>query len=368
LRRKYTGVGSRYDYVWRLISGSRPAVDSTISFTLDRSTKASERVLEYDLTVKSDFYQSPVRLVYLRSGDRLRVIHGNKSETVEPLSDQAAVMPILKDAYAPGAVFAATAFPRDEYARRLESNDAIVRGDARREIAARGQEALPWIEEVLSDPKHQSYRVQLGAITALNLMPTGVSIQLSRSSIDSIIDASASPDSALREQARRYLVRHARWTFAEYVDAALTEARRQTSSSPRAAQRVSNLARTLFDLLYNLGVQEKDLYKGPSKEDQMHMSKGLAAFKRAWELRTLASPADRARFPMAFYGWALALHDRSWVDRAGGASRPDQVNATQNKFREFLRSADASRYPYPEHIRRARAYVLNPTSASLRLK
>jgi hypothetical protein len=152
------------------------------------------------------------------------------------------------------------------------------------------------------------------------------------------------------------------------IDAALDGA----IHAPGAANS-SELARTQLQVLYALGVAAEKQYGSRQVKDRGQFDVALQDFRKAWGLRALANPRDQVVFALALYGWGLAMHDRSWIERnTANQRRPDYIRAAQDKFAEFLREVDKSgnsaAYPYPQHIQQARAYVERPELESLQTK
>jgi len=95
-------------------------------------------------------------------------------------------------------------------------------------------------------------------------------------------------------------------------------------------------------------------------------------FQKAWGLRTAARPTDQVTFAKALFGWGLALHDRSWIERGPSKQRSAAyVKAARDKFAEFLAAVRTSpnpqAYAYPQHLRQAQAYLASPEPRSLQI-
>lgn len=371
LHRIYGDRKGHFRYEWRLISSKRLADGAKIVFTLDRSTNESEWVKDYELTMRSSFYQEDVPIFYDRRSDKLVVKHGSKVEELPAVEKISAAQPAKVATPLIKMAYASETFSPSEFSGRLQSNDPIIRRDARTDLANRGAAAFPWIQQVLADT-NSSYRIRLGVISALNQM-RGKSVDaLSPATIEGIIDSSAHPDATLRAEARRFLVTHASWNLETQIDRTLTGARSQKTVGSAVSKRVPELVRTEFEILYNLGVLEKDKYGSKRAEDRPRINKAITAFQKAWALRTLASPADRVIFPKGLYGWGHALHDRSWIERRPDGTRdPVMVRAAQEKFSEFLREVQrmdsGNTYPFPKHVKQAEAYIKNPIPESLQV-
>lgn|GEM_PF-4725282 len=110
------------------------------------------------------------------------------------------------------AAFAGDLRDRD-LIRLLNSNDALIRRDARAQIAARGPGIVPALMAAIPSPSAPShYRYALGAVTALSQMaPAGYSVDgirrmLSDADIQTIVDLMAHPDETMRARATEALV------------------------------------------------------------------------------------------------------------------------------------------------------------------
>jgi hypothetical protein len=212
---------------------------------------------------------------------------------------------------------------------------------------------------------NSSYRQKLGFITALGNMKEVKFESLSQGTINAIIEASVDNDAALRGAALRFFGKHPSQELNTRVQQAMVRAKAEGANP----ERISRLARAQLEILYNLGIREKDEYRKPV--DMAHFQAAVKYFQDAWGLHTLAVPDDQVYFTKALYGWGIALHDRSMIERSRGEERqPEMINAAQDKFQEFLRAYEhapnKNKYPYPEHESCARAYLEKPVSQSLR--
>ena len=204
LQRIY-GEKNRFGYNWRLIT-PEPLPDGTKqSFTINFGQGDNARAFVYDMTIWSSFYRNEVHLTYERDSKKLLLDHEGKQEELIPREDfsaqriNAAPWRLLPIAYAQSSV------SLDGIFNSLESDDPIIRRDARRDLAAQGQAALPRIEKALQDPK-SSYRVQLGTIVALNNMRNATVDAKTRAAITAIAAAaSEAHDPVLNSEAIRYL-------------------------------------------------------------------------------------------------------------------------------------------------------------------
>jgi len=247
---------------------------------------------------------------------------------------------------------------------RLEAADPIIRRDARQDLTQQSQQQWQFIESALADPG-SSYRVKLGVVSALSSNKCANLGKLSPTALGGVIQASADSDVTLRELARGCLIAQA----SPAIDAGLDSAIR---SSGKNGANTEQLVHTQLEVLYALGVAAKDRYGSRQAKDQKEFGRAVEDFRKAWGLRARARPSDKVFFAKALYGWGLALHDRSWIERGPSQQRKSEyVRSAQDKFSEFIRevqnSGNAAAYPYPQHLRQAEAYRKKPQPESLQI-
>lgn len=355
IRRIYR-QGGRVDYEFRLISPRRMSEGARVRFPFGQDSSQEQNLKEYSLPIRSSFYDSPVQLLYERREKKLLLVHGDKKEELRPIEEESGVRPVrahllLRVAYAAGE------FRREDFVKRLESNDPIIRRDARDELASLGAVALPWIQQVVVS-SDSSYRLLLGVVGALGRMKDPAAGALPPRPRAAIVNLSAHGDAALRGEARRYVRAFPSSSLVTTFEGVLAGARRESNSHPR----VGYLAVAGLDLFYDLGIVEKDKYGSRRGDDRGRIALAFEAFSKGWTLKNLARLEDRVLFPKALYGWGLALHDRSWIEGNRGRN-PAFVKAAQDKFAEFLRevrSGDRKAYPWPRHNQAGRGVHSQP--------
>lgn len=358
--------GGHFHYDWRLITERK--LQNGVPFELDLSTSESEKTLNYILPIHSDSYGQVLTLTYNRSNDNLRVHDGSADEDLKPQSpdelarrERPEPIPSSLFVWKVEAQAAQQAVPLQD---RLEASDPNIRRQARQDLAQQTTQQWSYIDAALSDP-NSSYRVKLGVIYALNANKCADISKLSPAALTSVARASGDPDPTLRGLARGCLLAQPSPSVVAGLDSSLH------SSSGKAGNN-SEVARTELEVLYSLGIAAKDRYGSRQAKDRKEFDRAVEYFHKAWGLRQFASPPDQVLFAKALYGWGLALHDRSWVDRnSSGQRRPEHVRAAQDKFSEFLKEVrsggNPASYPYPQHLRQAEAYVKNPVPQSLQL-
>jgi hypothetical protein len=211
-------VSTRFsDYEWLLVNKDKQFdAGAKIKFLIDRSNAngGDSDVYEYELPIQSDFYDKAVQL--RRDKDKL-FLNRNGAE----IELQGTILPSLVNEpltarNASTVAFLATiaytqseqyAFSKEDFAVGLESPDAIVRRSARAELARQGAQAIPWIEEVLANPK-SSYRLKLGVIVALNNIAGLSAESLKPSTLAAIRDAGTDSDDALRNEAQSFMSKY----------------------------------------------------------------------------------------------------------------------------------------------------------------
>jgi hypothetical protein len=364
LSRRY-GPGGHFDYELRVITQKHLQDGDEVPFELDLSTPESENIKNYTLPIRADFYSGTFTLSYDRQRGKLMLHEGGRDEELPPGMINAG-----RHDDAPGSLFTWKVEAQElaqepvPFKDRLEAPDPIIRRQARQDLAQQHQQQWQFIDSALANPK-ASYRVKLGVISALSSNKCSDLNNLSPSALMSVIQASADRDPSLRELARGCLVAQA----SPAVDSALDSALR---SSARNAQNTGELARTRMEVLYALGIAADKRYGSRQAQDWGEFDRAVEEFRKAWGLRQLAAVSDKVVFGKALYGWGLALHDRSWIERDIAHQRkPEYVRAAQDKFSEFLNevqnSGNAGGYPYPVHLKRAEAYVEKPVPQSLQL-
>jgi len=360
--------GGHFDYNWRLITQRQRPEGQKIGFKLQLKQADSEKVRTYDLIIRSSYYNNEdVGLQYDRTKDKLILLGGTQDEELRPTQEpeeQVARHASTRNSLWAWKVEAQAAQQQVPFQERLESDDPIIRRQARQELSQQKTQQWGYIEGALAN-RYSSYRVRLGVLTALSENSCADVRKLSPASMQTITEASGDPDPTLRNLARRCLVLQASPAVDAGLDAAMHYAQ---GMPPKAAE----LAKTQLEVLYALGIQAKDRYGSKQAANRAEIERAVGYFRKAWGLRMLEAPADRVTFAKALYGWGLALHDRSWIERGAAKQRnPALVKAAQDKFSEFLNEVRASgnpqAYPYPQHLRQAEAYVKSPEPQSLQV-
>ncbi|HWN10601.1 MAG TPA: hypothetical protein VNO50_15280 [Pyrinomonadaceae bacterium] len=202
LRRVRQAKHSNYEWLLR-----RDKLDDgeTIVFTIDRSEEDGEDSFDYDLPIKSDFYGKKVRLI--RDQDDIFFAGAEKplfkrrkllGAPEKPVGTQQSRGFFTITAHAQTDQ---KSFSLDDFIAGLESPDVLVRRSVRADLANQDQATvLPWIDEVLKDPK-SSYRLRLGVLIALNNMPNLPAESLRPTTIYAIQRSLNDPDRTLRNEA-----------------------------------------------------------------------------------------------------------------------------------------------------------------------
>jgi hypothetical protein len=363
LSRRY-GPGGQFDYAWRLVTPKRLQEGDRIPFLLELGTPESEKTRNYTLPIHTDFYNGDVVLSYDRLKDKLTLQHAQSQEELPPEA-----VATEKRYEAPNSLFtwkveAQAAAPMVPIPERLEAGDPIIRQQAQEDLSKQTEQQWQIIEHALANPA-SSYRLKLGVLTAMRRNKCTNLDKLSPAALSAVILASGDPDPTLRGVARGCLITQA----SPAIEAGLDKAIRGSTGN---AKSTGELARTQLEVLYALGIAAKDRYGSRQTQDRKEFDRAVASFQKAWGLRDEANPQERVVFAKALYGWGLALHDRSWIERdASHLRRPGYVRAAQEKFSEFLKEVQNSGaiavYPYPQHLRQAEAYLRKPEPDSLQI-
>ena len=205
-RIRVTNRNSAYDLM--LVD---PKVGEKLVFTIDPSdcTGNEGGITDFELPIQQDFFVNGLRLrrehdklFWSRNGQDVE-LPGRKESLAAPATD-ARLEPM--QGFFTAVAYAQTtqsSFSADDFAIGLESPNALIRRNARADLAKQGQAALPWIEAVLDDPK--GYRIKLGVIVALNNMQDLRVEALKPSTIARIQNAALDPDEALKNEAINFL-------------------------------------------------------------------------------------------------------------------------------------------------------------------
>jgi len=362
LSRRY-GPGGQFDYEWRLITPKRLQEGEQVSFVLELGTPESEKTRNYTLPIHTYFYNGEIGLRYDRQKDKLTLHDGTKDEELPSEATETANRPAVPRSLFVWKVEAQAAQQQVPIQERLEATDPIIRRQARQDLSQQTSQQWQFIQSTLANPA-SSYRLRLGVITALNGNKCAGLDKLSPAALGTVIRASADPDPSLRGIARACLISQA----SPAIDAGLDRA---IHSSGTDGTSTAELARTQLEVLYGLGVAAKDRFGSARAQDRKEFDRAVQSFRKAWGLRAMANASDKVIFAKALYGWGLALHDRSWIERDTSHKRKlEYVRAAQDKFSEFLREVQNggnTAYPYQQHLRQAEAYVKNPQPQSLQL-
>jgi hypothetical protein len=200
LLRLYHGKNA-FGYRWRLVAPKQLGEGTRQTIYLSLGQSDTSPTYRYELMIHSAFYSSPVRIVYERNVSRLQIESGGKQEELVPRED------ISQNDGKPQPRFLRTVHAQsrpsmEAVVQRLESDDPIIRRDARRDLASLGPSAAPWIENILQDSK-SSHRLKIAALTALNGIANAVVSPRTRAAI---VEASNDKDDpALSTEATRYL-------------------------------------------------------------------------------------------------------------------------------------------------------------------
>jgi hypothetical protein len=339
-----------HQYNWHILSAAPIPADKPMQFTLSRqiNNQVEDRIIS--LPIRAEFYNGQnVRMWYDSSSNWVYVVAGQRHDSIRPEIYSAANSPAksfrdsaslnrlagLFIALVPNAWAGNDSLPASLSPSELEdlgAADPIIRRNIRQKIGQAGTVGMQAMISALSDPQTPP---QLIAKIIFSL---------------SEIKFSGIPDSAKDVALKAKLLA-------------------EQARTPRKPAVISALARARMEALYTRGVEEKDLYrKRPA--DSLRIKKAFSLFEESFNLNKIALPGEEIFFGKALYGKALAWHDRSWLDRGPEKQRrPAYVKAAQDAFRHFLAFIKfvpaGAAYPYPDHLKKAEAYIRNPVPASL---
>lgn len=202
-------VPGRAEYLWRLVGQKKYSDGEKITIVLDpNDPKLGEAgITSNELTIRKGFYDQEVRISYHPDVNKLFVTEGEK-EIALPQSQQtiAEVSPGIWDFLSPTA-HAQGAYQSEAFISSLESPDPVIRLKARADLARQGSAAVPWIEDVLGNPK-SSYRLRIGTIIALNNMSEVNTQALRPATITAIQRGSSDADEAWRTECQKFINRY----------------------------------------------------------------------------------------------------------------------------------------------------------------
>jgi hypothetical protein len=352
-------------YNWLALSTHPLEVGSTVPIVIYDGTNDKASGSELKLIVQKVSYDQGVIIEYHPQKHKFSLLQGDKSTDLEVENlDSSDSTSNLGPDYFPrqfSILPIVHAEPQQDMATisvRLDSPDPITRRDARHELAQNESASLSFIDSVLSDPT-STYRLKLGVIVALNLMPAvPLEASLSVPSLVFILRSIGSEDSNLRNEARKFLQKKGNPAIEKKIRASLESP--DPSTKQVFPQQRTDTALADMDLLYNLGISEKDLYRTP--KDQAHIAVAIDDFAAAWGVRKYATESSRIYFAKALYGWALTLADRSVVDQdSNGRKKPELTAAAQEKFKEFVQAAETPAggrsYPAQDKIAQAKRFL-----------
>ena len=195
---------------------------SKVRFTIQTPPRPGNQdgdLFEYELPIRSDFYENGVTLrrkqgkLFLDDRGEEKELHGSKlTGSAEPAPSDPAVQSqhwdLVPAAYAHGDQDyqqMSQSTPIEEFAIGLESPDAVVRRKTRAALAKQNPiVAVPWIQTVLEEPK-SSYRLKLGVLVALNQMRDVTAQSLRPTTIAVVQTLLCDADDSLRNEAYSFL-------------------------------------------------------------------------------------------------------------------------------------------------------------------
>jgi len=197
-----------FDYRWCVIAG-KPLDGQTVRFVFDRGLPNEKSATAHEFKIQPDHQNQELRIVYQRRADKVVFRAGGKEEELRPADELDARAPpprldLVPTAYAQGPPAQQSI---DSALRRLEVNDPIIRQDARVQLGKMGRQALPGIDKALQDPAG-SYRVRVGAISALNRMQGLNPDALSKPAYTAIVRAAGDRDPSLAIEAFRFFSKY----------------------------------------------------------------------------------------------------------------------------------------------------------------
>jgi hypothetical protein len=363
-----------YDYKWWLIPDRSLTVGDTITFTFSRSKRgeggnSTPVITDYMVPIEQNYLEGhEIHLQYDRKDDAVFLAYDQKKTKLSGEDELDSASIPRNFSLATAVAYAAEVPSVQDISDRLDSDDPIIRRNARRELSMLGAPALPIAEQILENEKSPA-RSREGTLLALAYMKDPAAGSPSPTLLNAVILANAASDEDLRSAARHYLAAWASPELASTLDKRI----QGTTALARSRQYVSpdatQVSLAQLEILYNLGVRETNAYvKTPS--DLSHFQAAVTDFETAYLLERNAKPEARVFSAKALFGWGLALHERSWLQLRGDNKRyPQFVADAQAKFQQFLNAVQESGrpnlYPYPAHLQKAHQYTVDPSPKSL---
>src|SRR5207245_1966570 len=157
LRRVYN-TRSHFDFLWLIMSRDKLPPGTIVNLYLDRSSPEHEDLTVYELPIANDFYDAKreVTLTYDRRNRRLLLKGAAGTTVLNTVSPQAALAPPRLGRTSPIGFhlveLSHARIPDDipSLSVRLQSDDPVIRVQERSDLAQMGQDAIPYIEEILT--------------------------------------------------------------------------------------------------------------------------------------------------------------------------------------------------------------------------
>ncbi|HEY3458421.1 MAG TPA: hypothetical protein VGK64_27820 [Bryobacteraceae bacterium] len=162
LRRIYK-TASNIDYEWRIISSSRPT--EPVEFLLQASPSAHEST-RYKIPVLDHTPHGTVEITYDRTSKTMTLVDGDYHSVMNPELISSIVSPAKKKESA-GIVYADSTPPASELVKALDSNDPIIRQNAKRDLISQGRAALDTVDKARRDSR-SSKRLQIETLAVLD--------------------------------------------------------------------------------------------------------------------------------------------------------------------------------------------------------
>jgi hypothetical protein len=182
-----------FDLRWRVTS-NRPLASLSFLFFKGPADDGERHSVAVDPTA----YKTGLTMRYNRENNTL-VLVGSDGKEQKTVSADAPVTHAVLEPWLETVVFAAVEPSVDAIFGRLQSNDPLVRRDARRELAQLGLPILPSIEKVLLS-ETSSYLLRVGTLSVLTNMP-GVSSKITEPALAAITAMTKDRDPVVRDLA-----------------------------------------------------------------------------------------------------------------------------------------------------------------------
>ncbi len=201
------------------------------------------------------------------------------------------------------------------------------------------------------------------ALAALLSTPNLQVGRLSDAALIAIVLDTLHHSERVRNASRSLILKFAGAKVARAYEAVLADVQAHRGSAQAPSHHQDWLAHIGLDMYCQYGERQLRQITVPTAASRSQLTQAIAAFQKAWALRTLVPAEKQHLFPKALYGWAQALEDQAWIEPdARGLPNMQYAQAAQAKYREFLAEAHNDQDPAEGPTYRHRAHLYHAES------